>query len=94
MKIELKKGYLVSNHEIIEGKVLVMETFKDGVCTYENKNLFTTDGKNFMKEDWSDKIFLDEKKAYQHLKNEKESRIKSAKNQIEYYTKRLEELKN
>jgi len=92
MKLELKKGYLVDHHEIIEGKVLLMPVFHDGISEYKNKMLFTVDGEKFIKEDWMRKIFKDKSRALVHLESERESSIKSAEKQLKYYQDRIKQL--
>lgn len=91
MKIQLKKAWLVKDHEIIEGWGFEIDKLHNGITERENEKFFTKDGETYQKNDWCAKIFFDLQYANIELRNKKESDIEYAKKQIEYYTNRLKE---
>ena len=92
MEIKLKKAWLSNGEEISCGWALQPETYNDGVINREGEILFTTDGKNIIRQSWSKKIFFSKKEAECHIEESKKEDIKYAKKQIEYYNNRLLEL--
>jgi putative intracellular protease/amidase len=89
MKIQLKKAWLIKGTEVTCGWGFEPETLNDGTIERDNEKFFTKDGKNFVRANWSAKVLFDERHAQICAEDNAKSDIKYAKEQIEYYTKKL-----